>query len=187
MVPGMLDHAGYWADLDSFLDAVGVGTTRNGNAVSLRGRGGSSAPETGWTADDHVSDIASVVSHLGIERAVLVGWSAGGFYAAGEGQRLVRPPLRPCGRLDGCREDLLSERSDPAARTPLLQRQLRSHRVPLGVARPGPRKVRTRKFRTEACGNRACEPDRTGGRACSKASTRSSAPGHEILAPLRCS
>ena len=50
MIPDILDHAGYWAELGGFLDAVGVGTVRDGYAVSLRGREGSSAPETGWAA-----------------------------------------------------------------------------------------------------------------------------------------
>jgi pimeloyl-ACP methyl ester carboxylesterase len=44
-------------------------------ACSLRGRGYSDAPETGYTFDDNVSDIDTVVNHLALDRTCIMAWS----------------------------------------------------------------------------------------------------------------
>ena len=50
-------------------------------AISLRGRGKSDAPEKGYTFEDHVSDIDSVVRHSDLKSYCLVGYSMGVPYA----------------------------------------------------------------------------------------------------------
>ena len=47
--------------------------------VDLRGRGDSEKPESGYGLEAHASDVARVLDHLGLESAVLVGHSMGGF------------------------------------------------------------------------------------------------------------
>ncbi|WP_301109598.1 alpha/beta hydrolase [Sporosarcina sp.] len=51
--------------------------------ISLRGRGGSAAPVTGYTLEDHISDIDSVIRHLELDSFVLMGFSRGVSYAIG--------------------------------------------------------------------------------------------------------
>ena len=50
-------------------------------AISLRGRGKSGAPEKGYTFEDHVSDIDSVIRHSGLKSYCLVAYSMGVPYA----------------------------------------------------------------------------------------------------------
>jgi pimeloyl-ACP methyl ester carboxylesterase len=52
-------------------------------AVSLRGRGKSSTPETGYGFWDHVSDIAAVVSSLALSQVVVFGHSTGAAFSIG--------------------------------------------------------------------------------------------------------
>lgn len=47
--------------------------------VDLRGRGDSVKPESGYGLEAHASDVMRVLDHLGLENAVLVGHSMGGF------------------------------------------------------------------------------------------------------------
>ena len=49
--------------------------------VDLRGRGDSGKPQTGYGLESHASDVSRVLDHLGLEKAVLVGHSMGGFVA----------------------------------------------------------------------------------------------------------
>jgi len=46
-------------------------------AVTLRGRGQSDAPETGYSFEDHVSDIEAIISELGLNRFCLMAYSMG--------------------------------------------------------------------------------------------------------------
>jgi len=46
-------------------------------AVDLRGHGRSPAPATGYAVEDHARDLCALFEHLGLEGAVLVGWSLG--------------------------------------------------------------------------------------------------------------
>jgi pimeloyl-ACP methyl ester carboxylesterase len=52
-------------------------------ALSLRGRGLSSTPASGYGLDDHLSDIAAVVEHCGLEDYCVLGFSRGASYALG--------------------------------------------------------------------------------------------------------
>ncbi len=45
--------------------------------VSLRGRGNSDSPKTGYTFDDHVSDVLAVIAELKINQCYLFGYSIG--------------------------------------------------------------------------------------------------------------
>ncbi|MBA2441234.1 MAG: alpha/beta hydrolase [Rubrobacter sp.] len=47
--------------------------------VDLRGRGNSGKPPSGYGMEVHAGDVVRVLDHLGLERAVLVGHSMGGF------------------------------------------------------------------------------------------------------------
>ncbi|MBK7192034.1 MAG: alpha/beta hydrolase [Myxococcales bacterium] len=47
-----------------------------------RGHGGSSAPASGYTYDDHAGDVAGLIAALGLTRPVVVGHSMGGMTAA---------------------------------------------------------------------------------------------------------
>ncbi|HYF81860.1 MAG TPA: alpha/beta hydrolase [Clostridia bacterium] len=48
--------------------------------LSFRGRGKSDCPENGYSLEDHVSDIESVIIHLGLENFYLLGYSRGVSY-----------------------------------------------------------------------------------------------------------
>ena len=50
-------------------------------AISLRGRGKSDAPRSGYTLQDHASDIAAVVDKAGLSHFVLMAYSMGVPYA----------------------------------------------------------------------------------------------------------
>ena len=49
--------------------------------VDLRGRGDSAKPESGYGLKAHAADMIRVLDYLGLERAVIVGHSMGGFVA----------------------------------------------------------------------------------------------------------
>lgn len=74
-IPGMLGRAEDWLnDFESF-------APRSCVAISLRGRGESDYPQTGFSVFDHVEDVEKVINHLGFERFILVGFSQGALYA----------------------------------------------------------------------------------------------------------
>lgn len=52
-------------------------------ALSLRGRGLSSTPETGYNLAEHLSDIDTVVKHCQLENYCVLGFSRGAAYALG--------------------------------------------------------------------------------------------------------
>lgn len=58
-------------------------TPRHMVVVTLRGRGLSETPESGYTLDDHISDIDAVIRHLGLRSFVLMGYSRGVSYQLG--------------------------------------------------------------------------------------------------------
>src|SRR5882672_3012633 len=51
--------------------------------VSLRGRGRSDAPQSGYQFEDHVADISAAAAQLGSERFAMMGYSMGAAYALG--------------------------------------------------------------------------------------------------------
>lgn len=74
-IPGMLGKAEDWLnDLESFSEHPCV-------AISLRGRGRSDVPQSGFSVFDHAQDIESVVTHFGFHKVILVGSSQGALYA----------------------------------------------------------------------------------------------------------
>src|SRR6058998_1570026 len=76
-IPGFLGSAeNYHREMDSLHGRRCV-------AVSLRGRGLSDAPETGYSFEDHVSDIEALVDEVGLEGFCLCAYSVGVAYAIG--------------------------------------------------------------------------------------------------------
>ena len=76
-IPGMLGVAeDYVTEMDYLAPRRSVG-------VSLRGRGKSDAPETGYSFENHVADIEAVVARSSLGRFGLMGYSVGGAYALG--------------------------------------------------------------------------------------------------------
>jgi pimeloyl-ACP methyl ester carboxylesterase len=51
--------------------------------VSLRGRGKSDAPQSGYRFEDHVADITAAAAQLGREKFAIMGYSMGAAYALG--------------------------------------------------------------------------------------------------------
>jgi lipase len=58
-----------------------LGPSRGLVGVDLRGRGDSDKPESGYGLQAHAADVLRVLDELGLESAVLVGHSMGGFVA----------------------------------------------------------------------------------------------------------
>jgi pimeloyl-ACP methyl ester carboxylesterase len=58
-----------------------VGPSRGIVGVDLRGRGDSDKPGSGYGLEAHAADVVRVLDHLGLQSAVLVGHSMGGFVA----------------------------------------------------------------------------------------------------------
>ena len=80
-VPGMMGTA---EDHGSEMDFL---APRRCVAASLRGRGRSDAPETGYSFKDHVGDLEAVVRHARLRRFHIVGYSVGAAYAIGYATR----------------------------------------------------------------------------------------------------
>jgi pimeloyl-ACP methyl ester carboxylesterase len=83
LVPGMAAPASYWVETPGMVDCLREGGARAVIAVSLRGRGRSGCPGTGWTPEHHHGDLAAVLVAEGVARCHLIGHSAGGVYALG--------------------------------------------------------------------------------------------------------
>lgn len=77
IVPGMLERA---EDYEALMEAL---APRRCVAISLRGRGDSDAPATGYSFDDQCGDVNAVLAHLGLANPVLFGFSAGVGFAFG--------------------------------------------------------------------------------------------------------
>lgn len=83
LVPGMAGSAATWHALPGFVQLLRDDGRRDVFAVSLRGRGGSSCPLTGWTAAHHHADVRGVLDAERIARCHLVGHSVGAAYVLG--------------------------------------------------------------------------------------------------------
>lgn len=68
---------------EDFVPALVASGPRKIVSISLRGRGQSGAPETGWKPVDHHGDIMTVMDSEDIQKAFLIGWSVGGAYSIG--------------------------------------------------------------------------------------------------------
>jgi lipase len=58
-----------------------LGPSRSLVGVDLRGRGDSAKPESGYGLETHARDVIRVLDHLGLDEAVILGHSMGGFVA----------------------------------------------------------------------------------------------------------
>jgi lipase len=58
-----------------------LGPSRGVVGVDLRGRGDSAKPDSGYGLGAHAGDVIRVLDHLGLQRAVILGHSMGGFVA----------------------------------------------------------------------------------------------------------
>ncbi len=76
IIPGMINSA------EEVADSIANYLTRRTIIISLRGRGKSGSPMTGWKVEDQASDIAAVVKHFGFKEINLFGHSTGGSIAA---------------------------------------------------------------------------------------------------------
>ncbi len=77
VVPGMGEAAEEYTWL---FDGLG---DRRVVIVDVRGRGGSDAPDAGYTWEDHIGDLRAVVEARSLDRPVLVAFSRGSSYALG--------------------------------------------------------------------------------------------------------
>lgn len=77
IIPGLSESA---EDYISIMEKL---SPRHMVVITLRGRGQSESPESGYTLDDHISDIDAVIRHLGFRSFVLMGYSRGVSYQLG--------------------------------------------------------------------------------------------------------
>ncbi len=77
IVPGLSESA------EDYLLLMESLSPRRCVAISLRGRGKSDAPQTGYKLEDHISDIEAVVKYLELSDMILMGFSRGVSYALG--------------------------------------------------------------------------------------------------------
>lgn len=82
-IPGMTGDAGLWENNLALVRALDPAGPRKLIAISLRGRGASDCPDTGWTPADQQGDIAAVVRAERLGRYHLVAHSMGVAYALG--------------------------------------------------------------------------------------------------------
>jgi pimeloyl-ACP methyl ester carboxylesterase len=87
VVPGMGESAD---EFEWLLDALG---DRRVLIVDVRGRGGSDAPEKGYTWTDHYGDLLAAAGAAGLDRPVVIGFSRGSSYAFGAALH-AREPVR---------------------------------------------------------------------------------------------
>jgi pimeloyl-ACP methyl ester carboxylesterase len=77
IVPGMINSA------EEVADAIGDQLSRHTIIMSIRGRGKSDSPATGWRFEDQASDVVSVIQHFGFSAFALFGHSVGSSFAIG--------------------------------------------------------------------------------------------------------
>lgn len=76
IIPGLTEAAEDYLEIMKQID-------RRCTTISLRGRGKSDAPLTGYTLEDHIQDIEAVIEKLGINDLILFGFSRGVSYMLG--------------------------------------------------------------------------------------------------------
>lgn len=74
IVPGMVESAESYSQFMESLDRPAI-------AISLRGRGKSDAPTSGYSFAEQASDIAAVVTYLNLQQYYLIGFSVGAAFA----------------------------------------------------------------------------------------------------------
>lgn len=80
LVPGLTGAADGWLAYPDLVDPL-VARGHRVIALSVRGRGGSATPETGWTLEDHARDVAAVVAAEGLGKIHVIAHAAGAAYA----------------------------------------------------------------------------------------------------------
>lgn len=78
--PSLLVIGGIWESAERAIPLLS-GISSHVIAISLRGRGLSSTPTTGYDLDSHISDINAVVKHCNLKNYCMLGFSRGGAYA----------------------------------------------------------------------------------------------------------
>ncbi len=112
LTPVVYAHSAF-GTAEDFIPEMRALSPRRCVAVSLRGRGNSDAPETGYSFDSNVSDFERMVNHLNLKNLCVMGWSVGVTYsiayAAGHPERVsalilldypARHPKWPAGRAE---------------------------------------------------------------------------------------
>lgn len=74
IIPGFTESA------EDYVEIIRAFEDRKCVAISLRGRGKSDAPDSGYTLEDHVSDIKAVVEQLELDAFYVLGYSRGVSY-----------------------------------------------------------------------------------------------------------
>ncbi len=77
IIPGLSESCEDWVRVMSSLAPRGC------VAISLRGRGKSDAPDTGYSFEDHVGDVEAVIEALSLQEFCLMGFSRGVAFAIG--------------------------------------------------------------------------------------------------------
>ncbi|MFQ5400502.1 MAG: alpha/beta fold hydrolase [Anaerolineae bacterium] len=72
---------GAFGSAENYLDEFRAFAPRRCIAISLRGRGRSDAPQSGYTLQDHAADITAVINKAHLSRFVLMAFSMGVPYA----------------------------------------------------------------------------------------------------------
>ncbi len=80
LTPIVYAHSAFGTAQD-FIPEMNALSPRRCVAVSLRGRGNSGAPETGYSFDKNVSDFETIVNHLDLKNFCVMGWSVGVTYS----------------------------------------------------------------------------------------------------------
>lgn len=79
--PPVVFIPGLWGQAEQFAEILTSIEPRRAFALSLRGRGQSSVPETGYSLEDQASDIESFANEMELDKFFLVTVSAGASYA----------------------------------------------------------------------------------------------------------
>jgi pimeloyl-ACP methyl ester carboxylesterase len=80
LTPVVYAHTGF-GTAKVFIPEMKALSPRRCVSCSIRGRGNSDAPETGYSFDENVSDLNAVVNHLAFDRICVMGWSVGVTYS----------------------------------------------------------------------------------------------------------
>ena len=75
IIPGLAETGEEYEDLIQAL------LPRRAIVITMRGRGRSDTPESGYTLEDHVSDIEKVMDHITVDKFAMFGYGRGVAYA----------------------------------------------------------------------------------------------------------
>lgn len=81
-VPTLVVISGIWEPAERAIPILS-GLSSHVIAISLRGRGLSSTPVTGYDLEEHLSDIEAVIKHCNLKNYCMLGFSRGASYALG--------------------------------------------------------------------------------------------------------